>query len=243
MQNTVLPNSNQDTAILKQTLRQPPKEEGALDDRRGYWNQYYRSPSNRVPPSQFAAFIANEYHEHDLMVDVGCGNGRDTIFFAQLGFRTVGIDAAEVAVAHCSSLINGSDRPDGYNRFLCRNVLELPDEMGLLGSIKNVKKVIYSRFFLHAIDLNEEQAFFDFAFASMQSDDVIAVEFRTSQDAGRAKVTGAHYRRYIDASDLVQSLVDRHSAQVLYFTEGTGLAKYKTDDAHVCRLVLAPGPL
>jgi hypothetical protein len=118
----------------------------------------------------------------------------------------------------------------------------LQEDAQLLRSIQTVKKVIYSRFFLHAIDAHEEQAFFDFAFASMGSDDVLAVEFRTSQDAGRAKVTGAHYRRYVDASDLVQSVADRHAAQVLYFTEGTGFAKYKSDDAHVCRLVLARSP-
>lgn len=215
-------------------------EEGALSARRGYWNQYYSRPVRRVPPSQFAAFVANEYSDHELVVDVGCGNGRDSVFFAQLGFRTMGIDAADVAVTHCRSLIEGSDRPEGHNQFLCRNVLDLRDDPSLAASIRDVKKIIYSRFFLHAIDIHEEQAFFDFAFASMKDGDVLAVEFRTSQDAGRAKVTGAHYRRYVDSSDLVQAVVDRHGAQVLYLTEGTGFAKYKADDAHVCRLVLGP---
>ena len=243
MQQAAVPMIDQGTALSRPATRHFPSEEGVLSARRGYWNQYYSQSARRTPPSQFAAFVANEFGGHELIVDVGCGNGRDTVFFAQLGFRTLGVDASDTAVTHCRTLIEGSDRPGDHNQFICRNVLDLRDDQHLLASIRDTRKIVYSRFFLHAIDVHEEQAFFDFAFAGMQAGDVLAVEFRTSQDAGRAKVTGAHYRRYIESTDLVQTVVDRYGAQVLYLAEGTGFAKYKADDAHVCRLVLgAPQP-
>ena len=62
------------------------------------------------------------------VLDVGCGNGRDTLFFAQLGFDTLGIDAAQAAIDHCRGLVGGSDRPQARNSFLCRNVLDLRDD-------------------------------------------------------------------------------------------------------------------
>lgn len=209
----------------------------ALDGRREYWNDYYSRPARKSPPSQFAAFIANEFNDHELIVDVGCGNGRDTVFFAQLGFGTIGIDGSESAIAHCQTLIEGSDRPAGRNTFLRRNVLDLRDDEPLREQIRPARKIIYSRFFLHAIDAYEEQAFFDFAFSSIREGDAVAVEFRSSLDKDRAKVTATHYRRFIDVQELVQHVTDRYGARLDYLTEGTGLAKYKCDDAHVCRLI------
>lgn len=211
----------------------------ALDGRRDYWNDYYSRGPRRSPPSQFAAFIASEFGEHDLVVDVGCGNGRDTVFFAQLGFATIGIDGSEAAIAHCRSLIEGSDRALERNAFMQRNVLDLRDDQALIDRITPARKIIYSRFFLHAIDLDEEQAFFDFAFSAIRPGDAVAVEFRSSLDKDRTKVTAAHYRRYIDVQALIDSVCARHGARLDYLAEGTGFAKYKADDAHVCRLVFS----
>ncbi len=211
----------------------------ALDGRGDYWNDYYSRGPRKSPPSQFAAFIASEFSEHDLIVDVGCGNGRDSLFFAQLGFATIGIDGSEAAVAHCRSLIEGSDRPLERHSFIQRNVLDLRDDRSLIGRITPLRKIIYSRFFLHAIDTDEEQAFFDFAFSVLRPGDAVAVEFRSSLDKDRTKVTASHYRRFIDVQVLVDGVCARHGARLDYVAEGTGFAKYKADDAHVCRLVFS----
>ncbi len=213
----------------------------ALEGRKDYWNDYYSRASRKSPPSQFAAFVACEFGDHDLVVDVGCGNGRDTVFFAQLGFGTVGIDGSEAAIAHCRTLIEGSDRPLERNIFIQRNVLHLRDDHQLLDRIRPARKIIYSRFFLHAIDADEELAFFDFAFDALQPGDAVAVEFRSAEDKDRTKVTAAHYRRYVDVQSLVDTVTHRYGARLDYLAQGTGFAKYKSDDAHVCRLVFT-GP-
>ena len=82
------------------------------DQREAYWNQYYFAPRDFKiqAPSQFAAFVASEYTSHRLMVDVGCGNGRDTLFFAQLGYETLGIDGSSTAIDHCRERIRVFDR-------------------------------------------------------------------------------------------------------------------------------------
>jgi SAM-dependent methyltransferase len=208
-----------------------------LAEREIYWNEYYKSVTKKSAPSQFAAFIANELSDYSLIVDVGCGNGRDTLFFAQLGFKTIGIDGSASAIAHCKKQLSPDTDPQGGEFFIRRNVLDLPTDASLLERITQAKKIIYSRFFLHAIDEIEEQAFFEFAYTSCKKGDAIAVEFRTSLDAGRSKVTGQHYRRYIDAKSLVAAASAQPGIQLSYLTEGTGYAKYKTDDAHVCRAI------
>ncbi len=240
MRDTVMPIALRDVPLYRPPVA-PVAEDAALEARGAYWNDYYSRVSRKAPPSQFAAFVANEFGDRDLVVDVGCGNGRDTLFFAQLGFDTLGIDAAQAAIDHCRGLVGGSDRPQARNTFLCRNVVDLRDDRELLERLRPARKLVYSRFFLHAIDQHEEDAFFDFAFATLQPGDAVAVEFRTALDAGRAKVTAAHYRRYVEAETLVQRVVNRHGARVAYLAEGTGFAKYKADDAHVCRLVLTAG--
>ncbi len=210
-----------------------------IHDRTGYWNSYYSNDPliRQQPPSQFAAFVAAECAGFPLIVDVGCGNGRDTLFFAQLGHQTLGIDKSSAAIDQSAQKV--LDRANAQDHaFLCMNALSLPDASDLVERLSSKKKVIYSRFFLHAITQEEQTAFLDFSFACMQADDMLALEFRTREDASREKVTGSHYRRYIDAEALADQLVQDYPGALEYFTTGTGLAKFRSDDAHVARILV-----
>ena len=67
-------------------------------DRKDHWAVFYKTQAHQSKyniPSQFSAFIAQEVDPSYLMIDIGCGNGRDSIFFAQHGFQVVAIDASE----------------------------------------------------------------------------------------------------------------------------------------------------
>jgi hypothetical protein len=66
---------------------------------------------------------------------------------------------------------------------------------------------------------------------------MLALEFRTILDQSREKVTASHYRRYIDASHLAHHLTQEFGFSVSYFAEGTGFAKFRSDDAYVARLL------
>ena len=222
--------------VLQPALYKHPE----LLNRSEYWDSYYGS-GKKSPPSQFAAFIAGEFPDHSLVIDVGCGNGRDTVFFAQLGFHTIGVDGSKSAIDHCKSLMPSFDRSPSSNIFVQRDVIELGISKEDFGVRKSVKKIIYARFFLHAINSLEEKSFLSYAFSVLNSGDVFSLEFRTSHDESRIKETGKHYRRYIDVSDFVREVTVNYGAKVLYLAEGSGFAKYKNDDAHVCRIILAKG--
>ena len=61
-----------------------------LENSEQFWSSFYAEDirSERVlPPSQFAAFVAQELEPHTAILDVGCGEGRDSIFLRRWAFK------------------------------------------------------------------------------------------------------------------------------------------------------------
>lgn len=208
-----------------------------MDDS-NYWNEFYSGASARelIIPSQFAAFVASEFAQlHNAVVDVGCGTGRDTMFFERVGLVPVGIDASQSAIENCRMRAEGSK-----GRFICAPVSD-PNLVAQVRAELNTSDdlLVYARFFLHAIDDDAETAFLSFARELVGASGKLAVEFRTRRDRELSKVTPTHFRRYIDPLTFAAKSSTLGFA-VNYFTEGFGYAKYKQDDAHVARFILEP---
>lgn len=201
-----------------------------------YWNEYYRqrADSKILIPSQFATFVAGELvDEYRCVVDVGCGNGRDSLFFARHGLKVVGVDAAVEAVDLCRRQADGLDAT-----FVCSDVADpmlvtrIRDAAG-----RDEPLLVYARFFLHAIDQDQEAVFLRAASELCEGGGCLALEFRTVRDRQLAKETAPHFRRYIDPLDVVTTALT-FGFRLDYFVEGFGYAKYRKDDAHVARLLL-----
>jgi SAM-dependent methyltransferase len=179
-----------------------------------YWSQYYIDRAReRLEPSSFARWCAAEgwVAPADRVVDAGCGDGRDAIFFAGLGARVVAVDAAESAVKRCVAL--------GLCA-ACASMGSLPKPDELLppgtwheASCSEVagRLVVYSRFSLHAIDAKEAEAFL--AWCRLHAD-VLLIETRSvndprygrGDDAGDGAFVDTHYRRFTRLSDLTTEL-------------------------------------
>ena len=203
------------------------------DDRVDYWDKYYAtSTTRRRPlPSQFAAFVAGELTGPSRVIELGCGAGRDAIFFAANGHQVIGVDASEQAVARCRVLAGDLDEDA---RFIAAAIddAQLP---GTLGTSPD-PVVVYARFFVHAITDEEEVHFLDLAASVTNPGDLLAVEYRTVRDSSGSKVTGRHYRRFVRPS-LFQNRALARGFEVTYSVEGFGFAKYKSDDAYVARTI------
>jgi ubiquinone/menaquinone biosynthesis C-methylase UbiE len=207
--------------------------------RESYWNQFYAARAATLgAPSQFALFVLGETDNGCAIVDVGCGTGRDALYFASQGRKVVGVDASVAGVEHCAGLAadNALDA-----KFIAAPI----DSHTLAGAVQAVLPqsgltCVYARFFIHAINDDEEQAFLALASTLCREGDRLAVEFRTLRDAQLAKETGAHYRRYVNPLTFIHRAIS-HGFSSEYFVEGFGYAKYKNDDAHVARCVLRKG--
>jgi len=49
-------------------------------------------------PSKTVDLLLPELKKDEIVLDLGCGSGRDCLFLARRGFKTVGIDISDVAI-------------------------------------------------------------------------------------------------------------------------------------------------
>lgn len=97
--------------------------------------------------------------------------------------------------------------------------------------------VLYGRSFLHAITECAEDNLLNVMKRLANKTGRICFEFRTERDVHLFKVTGPHYRRFIDPLSIIERFA-KLGLRTSYFCEGNGFAKYKNDDAYVARLIV-----
>jgi cyclopropane fatty-acyl-phospholipid synthase-like methyltransferase len=211
----------------------------------GYWNDYYarRKPDEpwSLLPSQFAAFVANETSP-GRMLEIGCGNGRDALFFASVGYKVQGADYCETAIGLCR------ERAETLGlkaRFETLNICDVAQVTTFAGRHADTYDTVYARFFVHAITELGEEELFKLCAAVLKPGGRAFLEFRTTEDerasAGRelsaSEREDGHYRRFID----VDRFVDRaatHGLRTAYRVAGQGMATFRGEDPHVARVVL-----
>jgi len=210
-----------------------PTLDGLRDERGAYWDDYYarRATSARRLPSQFATFVAGELDRRHRVIELGCGDGRDAIFFASFGHEVVGVDASDTAIDVCRHVAEALGEPATF-------VVAHIDEPDLAARIRGEAgpRVVYARFFLHAITEAEEETLLDLAAGLTDPGDLLAVEYRTVRDSSGAKVTATHYRRFVLPAAFEARALGR-GFDVTYTVEGFGFAKYRQDDAYVARTI------
>jgi SAM-dependent methyltransferase len=215
-------------------------EQVRTNSQRDYWNAYYRSSNVPALASQFAVFMLGEFAPA-AAIDIGCGNGRDSLFFAERGIPTIGFDRSQAAVDLCQEHADARGwRHADFRSFdvadpaLGETALGLLRERGIDGPV-----MIYARFFVHAITDEEEAALLGHCRTILNGfDGTFGAEFRTSRDRAQEKVTPDHFRRFVAPASFIANAA-RFGLAPIYAVEGFGMAKYKTDDAHVARVLLA----
>ena len=202
-------------------------------EKSSYWDAFYSSRKKGAPayPSQFAAFAINELVDVDGVIEFGCGNGRDSEFFAAYGFELLGLDASAEAIELCRS--RSAHQHAHYVQCAAGAAREEVKKF-----LEGKRKVaVYARFFLHAIDENEANVFLDLLSVLLPARSQVFFEYRTVDDARQDKTFGSdHYRRYLDHNEMLVS-IERAGFSVEYQIEGHGLAKFRDEDAKVGRCV------
>ena len=110
-----------------------------------YWNDYYSKNLAVNTPSPFALFVFEKYlNSNSTLLELGCGNGRDSLFFYSKGINITAVDASEVAVNKLKNL-----KLTNAN-FFCGDFVN----SDFIYSQKY--DYCYSRFSLHAISETQE---------------------------------------------------------------------------------------
>ena len=211
------------------------KEEGVKANER-YWNEFYKRDFVHVP-SQFCVFVSTYISPSSTIVELGCGNGRDSHFFSRVNFSVIGVDLSESAIE--TSIHNSN--PNNAIKFLCGDISEAStcDEINRViePRVESSEVCFYSRFVMHSIDEDQQKGFMLGLSNLMKPGDRIFFEFRSKEDATTKKVYGNHYRRYVDTEQFIKQLVDLVGVEIIYSITGRGMAMYKDEDPSVSRII------
>jgi adenylylsulfate kinase-like enzyme/SAM-dependent methyltransferase len=216
--------------IVEQFLRSA--EARADHGKAEHWDSYYRAARNApARPSSFALEVGSRLPPRSRVLEVGCGNGRDTVHLADAGHQVVGLDASSAAIDLCRT-IHAESPAEFVPGLLADHADEWLDGFD----------VLYTRFVLHAMTEAEEVALWADARRVVRAGGQLAIECRSINDplartgevlSPTERIAG-HYRRFIVLEDLEARL--RAAGFALEETvEAQGLAVYKDDDPVVIR--------
>lgn len=203
-----------------------------------FWDDFYTKNSVSLTPSTFATFLIENGHiaPSSRLVDIACGNGRDSFFFQKNGIQAVGIDASSSAIQNNKRVALESDM--NANLFM---VVDINDQEKL--SQYQDFDNFYARFFIHSISEQEQVKFMNFL-KSVKSQAKLLLEFRTDKDpmfkkslnVGAQEGVTDHYRRYLNFETFIQSL-GTYGFKVVYQHEDQGLSVHGEDNPFLGRVV------
>ncbi|WP_243058202.1 bifunctional 2-polyprenyl-6-hydroxyphenol methylase/3-demethylubiquinol 3-O-methyltransferase UbiG [Nocardioides sp. SR21] len=205
-----------------------------------YWGDFYISRAlDRVPttPSPFATWVADRLEPDQRVLDVGCGNGRDAVFFAQQGHRVTALDGSPRAL-QLSRRLAGQQGVRVRPTWLNLNDLHSALTTGArLAHAPRRAEVVYARFLLDAIEPDTRQTFWRWARMVQRRGGTTYLEFRTWQGTLRARAFPFHYRTLLDPKQVVAE-IEAAGGTVLHREVGKGLAPFDGENPRICRLVV-----
>lgn len=198
-----------------------------------YWDQYYQSGACVTEPSLFAQYVVGLVNPGEALVDLGCGNGRDAIYFAERGLEVTAIDLSQKAILELQS------------RNLPNACFQYGDAASPAFHQPRKYHNAYSRFSLHAMTEDHARLLFQSVFQSLKSGGRFFIEVRSVLDSRFGKgekvernswIYEGHYRRFIVLEELVEELF-KSGFHVTYAEENTGFAPFEQDDPPVIRVI------
>lgn len=215
--------------------------DASATDNDAYWRTFYATDTARELsklPSPFARFVVQWMKSHfgerewqdSVWVDIGCGNGRDSLFFASQTHPVASVNAwdrCEKGIEHCSRLASAA----GY-RHLKAQVVDIGQRCRVDTTDESPStkfSVIYCRWIIHALSPAVAAAFMRWAYQSLAPNGFLCIEARTRQDPlyqqGQPgphphSWIHTHYRRFIDPEELSEELR----------TVGFGLVHFEASD-------------
>lgn len=202
-----------------------------MDTYLNYWEEYYKNHQDPGDESPFARFIVPFLKNGGSLYELGCGNGRDSLFFEKFGVNIVAFDQCENEINYLN---------DKYKS----EKLSFEDgDFTTLGK-KAPSDSIYSRFTLHSVNEEQEIQTLKWAFDTLKDNGLFFIEIRSVHDElfgqgealdGNSFVTD-HYRRFVKFEDFV-GRIEAVGFNVMYKLQSKGLAVYKTEDPMVIRVI------
>lgn len=175
-----------------------------------YWDEYYNKKNLTLPNSDFSKFALTYIKPNSSLIDIGCGDGRDSLFFAKNNIKTLGIDFSKVSIS--KNKIYEID----FLKFKRQNLIDIQ-------KLTKSFEYAYCRFILHAISYEIQEQIF--LWMSKNILDKIFIETRIADTKIDPKKYN-HYRRDFTKEEILKSL-EEHGFNIIYSKESRSFSKYK----------------
>jgi tellurite methyltransferase len=201
-----------------------------------YWETYYAMQNRELKPSLFAKFVIEKIiSKHSSLIDLGCGNGRDSIYFANNGLNVLGVDQCNEEIQFLNQL---HAHVENLN-FLLSDFCELDNNKQF--------DIIYSRFTLHSITKKQEKKVLLWAYQNLNNYGKLCIEVRGQkneiygkgepvEDEKDAFILNDHYRRFINFENFCKQLKEI-GFLLEYAEEKKGFAPFKDTDETFIRII------
>jgi adenylyl-sulfate kinase len=199
-----------------------------------YWNQYYKKKLDITQPSLFAKAVGETLNRSKNLLELGCGNGRDSIYFSGLGLNVTAIDASDAAIQRLKT-----EYDEDNICFIC------DDFVSSSAIFSGQYDYVYSRFTLHAINEVQETEVLHNVFKVLKQQGMFFIEVRSVNDElfGKGEKVGhnsyvfdGHFRRFIEMEKLVEKLKET-GFEVVSAVEDTDFAPYGDSNPPIIRII------
>lgn len=190
-----------------------------------YWDNFYQNESPPSSPSSFGEYIIPYIKgTYKTLLDIGCGNGRDSLFFKNNGFDVISIDSSK-----SPNFLGDSDK---FYKVDINNINFKVD-------------IYYARFFIHAIKENTLDSFIENLYKLMSKKSKFIFETRSTKGITnlekketnfKSSIGEKHFRMLYSIDYLRNKFEEKF--KIDHLIETNNVAKYKNDNPYVIRGII-----
>ncbi len=204
---------------------------------KNYWEEFYKTQNEELKPSLFAkTILSTTINPGYSIIELGCGNGRDAIFFANEGLKVVAVDQCESEIEFLNTR---------YKQL--ENLSFLAADFTTLSNFEEAFDIVYSRFTLHSVSKQEEQRTLRWAYSNLKEAGSLCIEVRGQKneiykmgdkvvDEEGAYIYNNHYRRFLNFDKFCEEL-RVIGFKLSFAAEARGFAPFAGQDEMFIRII------
>jgi len=139
------------------------------------WLEEWKGVTKKLPPNNFARRMYRLItKKHKNLLDLGCGNGRDSVFFASKGLEVTTVDWSKSGLEQIQKLVDKKK---------ITNLKTVQQDISKLTFKANSFDIIYAHLSLHYFDDNTTTKIFNTLHSLLKKGGLLFVKCKSVEDA------------------------------------------------------------